>query len=119
MLTLGITYCIIEAQTTYWGNHMNNRPIVTIQIERMRHTMSMMLSEQQLDISAEVERALSRECTPEKIQQIVDDSAREAVSKAVADAVKHWWMTSDTGQSLIKAAIVERMESEAKLWKRA
>lgn len=98
--------------------HQDYFPVIRLEVQHMKQTMIHAFGQQQLDISAEVKRALDRECHPDRIQEIVDRTAREAVNIAVSDAVKHWWLTSEAGQQLIKQAIAERMEEEAKLFSR-
>jgi hypothetical protein len=91
-------------------------PVIHLTVERMQHSMLHAFSQHQMDISAEVQRAIERECSPENIQRIVDEAARGAVKEAVTSAVKRWWATSEEGRKLIEAAIAERMDEEARIY---
>jgi hypothetical protein len=92
-------------------------PIITINVEHMRQSIHHAFTERQLELSSELQIALDRECSPEKIQQYVDEAARGAVEAAVKDAVRKWWLTSEEGCKLISEAITRRMNEEAELYK--
>lgn len=95
---------------------MNGFPIIKLSVERMQQTMLHAFSQTQLDISNEVEKALKIACSQESIDSIVSIEAQKCVNEAVKEAMKKWWLTSETGQNLIKQAISEKMEEEAKYY---
>lgn len=95
---------------------MNEFPMIRLELTGMKHSIMHAFNDHQLDMSAEVKRALDRECSPEKLQAYIDNETRAAVKEATESAVRYWWATSETGKKLIQKAIVERMEEEAKLW---
>jgi len=95
-----------------------NFPIISVTLEGMRETVRHAFSQQAINMSAELDRALQRECTPEKIQKYVDSASREVVETSVRDAVKRWWLTSESGQALIREAVASKMDEEAEFYKK-
>lgn len=93
-------------------------PIIKLEVESMKQSIMHAFSERQIDLSAEVQCALDAQCTPEAIQEHVNEASRKAVKEAVANAVQRWWATSPEGRALIEAAITERMNEEAALYAR-
>ncbi len=92
-------------------------PIISIEVQTMKETISHAFQQRALDFSSELSIALDKACAPDVIQATIDKAAREAVTESVDNAVRRWWATSDVAQELIKSAVTARLEQEAEFWK--
>ena len=98
---------------------MSSVPIIQITVEHMRETIAHAFNTQQMSLSAEVELALKRVCTPENIQRHVDEVTERVLKDSVEQAVRHWWYTSKVGSDLIREAVAAKMDEEAKWYREA
>lgn len=94
-----------------------NAPIIKLEIQSMKQSIMHAFTQQMMDISEEVQRALDRECTHENIQRIVNTAAKEAVEEAVSSAVKRWWAIDPVARELVNEAVASRLNEDANLYR--
>ena len=79
---------------------MANPIVIRVEIERMREYISSMLTEQALDISDGVQRALDDYMSDDNLRGLINKSVRDIVNHRVQDSVKHYFTWGEGGKAL-------------------
>jgi UDP-glucose 4-epimerase len=82
-------------------------PVIRIELENMKMAIQAMMSERQLQIDEYLKVALDKELTPEKIQAIINTSAKAAVEESIKSAVDHFFKYGGPGGQFIKEEATE------------
>ena len=93
-----------------------NIPIIRLEVENMRHTLAVAMSEYTLKLDDMLQDAINAYCTPENIKAIVYEEAHRQLHSIIQHSVREWFVYSDEGQKLIKQAVAEKLREEAKFW---
>jgi hypothetical protein len=91
---------------------MNNPPIIRIELEGMKHTIAMMLSEHLVQMDADIQAAVDAFCTPENVSKIIADTASKEIEQQIKLAVTRFYTYGD-GQKAIAAAVEQTMRERA------
>lgn len=89
-----------------------NIPIITLQIEGMKHTIRTALMEQALKLDAGVQAALEKLCTEENISQIVHEEARRQLEAALKEEVRNFFSFNEGGRIAVREAVHEYLERQ-------
>lgn len=87
-----------------------NLPIITLQIQEMKRTMSMMLTKEAAALDASLRRALEEFCTEENLNSIVRAEATRQLEEAVKQEVRNFFSFSAAGRVAVREAIHEFLE---------
>src|ERR1700741_146692 len=79
---------------------MANPIVIRVEIERMREYISSMLTEQALDISDGVQRALDDYMSDDNLRGLINKAVRDIVNHRVQDSVKHYFTWGEGGKAL-------------------
>jgi hypothetical protein len=79
-------------------------PMIRLEVEGMRQTVVTALTARQLELDEYVRNALDVVCSPDNVQRIVQAAAEDAIQKAVAEEVAHFFRYGN-GREAIKQAV--------------
>lgn len=85
-------------------------PIVTIQVDRMRHTLQMALMEHSKLLGDEMQKAVNEAVQPEAIAYILRKEVEDHLNRAVKEEVRNFFNYSAPGRQAIKQAVYEHLE---------
>jgi predicted Ser/Thr protein kinase len=85
--------------------NLMNVPTIRIEIERMRQTMSTMLTEQAALVDAELQAALDKFCQPDNIKRVVQEAAHSALEAAVKGEISSFFSYGGAGRKSVAAAV--------------
>jgi hypothetical protein len=100
---------------------MNTVPVIRIEIERMRQTMSTMLSDQAALVDAELQAALDRFCQPDNIKRVVQEAAHAALKSALTSEISNFFhmgagrrtLAAEVQQQLAEMGLGEGLVTDA------
>jgi hypothetical protein len=87
---------------------MNNIPIIRLEVEGMRHTISTALLEHQAQMDTDVRNAVETYCQPDNISRIIHDAARDALNTAIREEVKAFFLMGN-GRKAVAEAVKESL----------
>jgi hypothetical protein len=85
--------------------------IIRIEIERMKESISAVIDQRHLDISAQVQKGLDEALAAEHVQNLIENTTREVVQKRIKDAVKSFFDYGDGGRA-IEAAVKKSLREQ-------
>ncbi len=88
---------------------MTNLPIITLQIEQMKRTVSAMLSEHTAMLDEQVNIALERALEPEQITLVIRRTVEDAVNAAVSEEIQNFFRYSNPGRQAIREAVLAHL----------
>lgn len=89
---------------------MNEMPIIRLTVERMKSSILMALTEQQVAFDEAARAAIDAFCSPENINAVVAAEVNEAIRGAVKDEVVAYFRHSAAGRVAIREAVVARLD---------
>ena len=66
-------------------------PIINLEIEGMRHAISVALHDHQLQLDSDMQEALTKYCSPENIKRIINDATRTALDNCIRQEVENFY----------------------------
>lgn len=90
---------------------MNNLPIITLEVERMKHTLHCALAEHASLMSTSVKEAIDTYCTPENINVVVQQEVKRQLDTAVKEEIRSFFAGSTLGRLAVKEAVYEHMNN--------
>ena len=66
-------------------------PIIRIEIEAMKQTLNMMLSEHRALMTQEMQEAVDTFCTPERIHKLIEETAHRELEAIVKDEIANFF----------------------------
>ena len=87
-----------------------NIPIISLNVEGMKHTMKVALMQHQLEMDSMVQSAIDAYCTSENISRIVHSAAEKALDEAIKAEVTNFFRFGD-GRKAVAAAVKEAIMS--------
>jgi len=85
-------------------------PIITIQVERMRHTLQMALMEHSKLLGDEMQKAVDEAVQPEAIAYLMRKQVEEHLNLAVKEEVRRFFSYTGPGREAIKLAVYKHLE---------
>lgn len=86
-------------------------PIISMEIEGMRHKMKTALLSHKLQMDEDISRAVDEFCKPENIKKIIDNAAVRALESAVQQEVENFFKFG-AGRATVIEAVKERFKNE-------
>jgi hypothetical protein len=83
-----------------------NLPIIRLEVEGIRRTMSAMLAEHAVQMDADLREAVDAYCTPENLARVVKDAATRALDATIKEEVEKFFRWGD-GRAAVAAAVKE------------
>ncbi len=83
-------------------------PIIRLEVESLRHSMVMALSEYTLQLDADLQTAVAAFCTPTNLKRIIESEADRVLEQVIREQVKAWF-TQGEGRAVIKAAVEQKL----------
>lgn len=83
-------------------------PIIRLEVEHMRHTMTVALSEYTAQLDSDLQEAIERFCTPDNLRRIIEDEASRTLDDVIREQVNNWFMHGE-GQKVIKQAVEQKL----------
>lgn len=85
----------------------NTYPVIRLEVERMKHSILVALSEHATTMDASVAKAVEAYCTQENIDRVVWSAAKEALDSAVREEVREFFRYSKPGRQAVREAVFE------------
>lgn len=82
-----------------------NIPIIRFEVQGMKHSMILALSEHAAKMDASIQRAVEDFCTPENIDAVVRATAKEALDMAVREEVRNFFGYGKAGRAAVREAV--------------
>lgn len=89
-------------------------PIIKLEVEHMRHTLAVALSEYTLQFDDILQKTINEFCAPGNLQRIMNDEANKVLDQVIRDEVKNWFWTGE-GREVIKKAVYKKL-SDNETW---
>lgn len=86
-----------------------NIPVITLEVQAMKHTMKTLLTKYAMQIDTEIQAAVDEFCTPENVKRIVKEAAKSAIQSSIADQVQGYFKYG-AGREQVAAAVREQLE---------
>jgi hypothetical protein len=83
-----------------------NLPIIRLEVEGIRRTMSAMLAEHAVQMDKDIQEAVETYCTPENLAHVVKTAAAKALDAAVREEVDQFFRRGN-GRKAVAAAVKE------------
>lgn len=87
-----------------------NIPIITLELQGMKHTIKAALMREVAAIDASVQAALERLCTEENVAGIVESEARRQIEEALKEEVRNFFRWNEAGRQAVRQAVHEHLE---------
>lgn len=87
-----------------------NLPIITLEIQGMKHTMKLALMREAAAMSTAVQEAVERMCTEENVARIVQEEARRQLEVALKEEVQSFFRWTANGRAAVREAVHEHLE---------
>lgn len=85
-----------------------NIPIIRLEVEGMKHSISAALLEHQAKMDADVIAAVEAYCQPENISYIIHEASRTALDNAIREEVKAFFWLGE-GRKAVAEAVKETL----------
>ena len=84
-------------------------PVIKLTLESMQASILQCFSEQQVSMDEQVREAVTKFCTKENIQAILDKQTADAIESAIKAQIQSFFRYG-AGQQVIKQAVVDTLE---------
>ncbi len=86
-----------------------NIPIISLEVQGMKHTMKLALMEHAALLDKSIQQAVEDYCTEGNIQAIVQREARLQLDAALKEEVKRFFDWSGQGRAAVREAVMEAL----------
>jgi hypothetical protein len=86
-----------------------NIPIISLEIQGMKNTIKVALTEQAAMMDKHLNDALEKMCTEEAIASIVEQEARRQIELALKEEVQNFFRWSSNGRAAVREAVHEHL----------
>ena len=86
-------------------------PVIRLEVEGMRHTIKVALSEYAARMDADIQAAVDAYCDPKNIRAVVDDIASKEIKAAIQGEVERYFR-SGFGRAAIREAVERSFPQE-------
>lgn len=87
---------------------MNLPIIIKLEVENMKHTMCVALSQYTGQLDATLKQAVERFCTPENLERIIQTETDRILDEVLREEVKRWFVYGD-GRAVIRLQVEQRL----------
>lgn len=87
-----------------------NVPVISLEIQSLRHTIKKALTEHAAQMDADLQKAVDDYCREGNISQIIRETARREIDAAVKEEVQQFFRYSQPGREAIRQAVQEHMD---------
>lgn len=91
---------------------MSGIPIIRFEVENMRHTVTLALSEYVAKMDADIQAAIARAMTPERISAAIQDAAAKEIEHAIQGEISNFFRFG-RGRDMVKKAVTETLDRRA------
>ncbi len=86
-----------------------NIPIISLEVQGMKHTMKLALMEHAALLDKSIQQAVEDYCTEGNIQAIVQREARLQLDAALKEEVRRFFDWSGQGRAAVREAVMEAL----------
>lgn len=86
-----------------------NIPIISLEVQGMKHTIKMALMEHAALLDTAVQEALDKLCTEEQISRVVHEEARRQIDAALKQEVQNFFNWNSAGRMAVRQAVHEHL----------
>lgn len=86
-----------------------NIPIISLEIQGMRHTIKTALMREAAALDKGVQDALDKLCTEENVTRIVQEEARRQIEAALKEEVQNFFHWNNAGRAAVREAVIEHL----------
>lgn len=97
------------------SNNNSGIPIIRLEIESMKHAISIALNERMLSMDADIQAALDELCTVERIRAEIKQAVDRAIPGEIARIVAglfHWGPARDQMDEAVKEVVRKAVQRE-------
>lgn len=91
---------------------MSSPPIIRFEIQQLKHTVHLMLSEHAAQIDEDLRRAVDDALKPENISSFIQEEVTRTVRSVLSDEIRSFFQYGTAGRSAIREAVHEHLEKE-------
>lgn len=84
-------------------------PIIRLEVNRMKHTMLVALSEYAAQVDEMLRSSIEAYCTPDNLQRVIDKETQRTLDAVIREEVKNWF-TYGEGREVIKKALEQKLD---------
>ena len=89
-------------------------PILTLEVEGMKHSIKTALTEYAAQLSEEIQMAVDAYCMPDNIRRVVADAVKRTIDNALQDELHNFYFYGK-GHSIILEAIHQALEPKGEV----
>jgi predicted methyltransferase MtxX (methanogen marker protein 4) len=89
-------------------------PIIRLEVEGIKHTVEVALSEYSASMDADIQLAIADALTPEHVLSVVSSEVQKHMDAAIRTAVESFFRYNGSGAEFIKNAVHARLEQQLK-----
>jgi len=89
-----------------------NVPIIKLEVEGMRHTVTTALSQHSAEIDENIRKAINFYCSPDNIENVIHKEVTEAIDNAVKEEIRSFFKYSKPGRQAIREAVMKYLDEE-------
>jgi hypothetical protein len=83
---------------------MPGMPIIRFEVEGMKHSISVALTEYAVKMDADIQAAIEAACTPEHLLRVIKDKAQSVIDRTIAEEVERFFRYG-AGRAVIANAV--------------
>lgn len=83
-------------------------PIIRLEVDHMRHSMLVALSEYQVRLDSDLKAAVEAYCTPENLSRILDDAVKKTLDRVIKEQTEHYFLYGD-GRKAINEVVEKKL----------
>lgn len=91
-------------------DHPYQVPVIRLEIQRLKQTLMVALSDHATQMDADLQAALDRYLTPENVARIIDEEAHRQLDALIKEEVANWFRYGG-GRQAIKEAIEAKLDN--------
>lgn len=90
-------------------NKNMNLPIIRLEIDHMKQSLWVALSEYSTQMDENLKEAINEFCTPENIKRIITETANKVMAQTIKEEVTKFFIHNGEGRKVIAQAVKEKL----------
>ncbi len=90
-----------------------NMPVITLEIQGMKHTVMHMISNHTAAIDKDVQDSIDRLITEDNIRQVINSAVKDALERAIKSSISDYFSYGD-GRKAVDGAVKEAISAKLK-----
>lgn len=86
-------------------------PILKLELDHMRHSMAIALTEYTQRLDETLHQAVEAYCTPENLTRVINEQVEKTMGDVIKDEVRVWFTHGD-GRKVIIAEVQRRLSED-------